>query len=314
MSTLKIYLFRRFLIKKSGQSIEGLDSQKVKELLCYLLLNQQRPHTREKLSSLLWPSSNESQAKQYLRQTLWQLQSTLESELDDDVPLLLVETNWIQVNQTADYWVDVAEFEHLYNYVRGKEGSSLNGVEVEKIKLGITLYRGDFLENWYQDWCVFERERLQNIYLAMLDKLLGRCEALRTYEQGLMYAMQILQFDRAHERTYRRLMRLYYYAGDRTNALRQFVRCTTILLDELGVEPSRRTVTLYEQIKADRLSLKEELLEKHTSANLPNKTSGSSQADILIRLRRLKETLLHAQRQVEQEIDAVTRIPNNFDI
>ena len=42
-----------------------------------------------------------------------------------------------------------------------------------------SVYRGDLLEGCYQDWCLFERERLQNAYLAMLDKLMVRCHGDR---------------------------------------------------------------------------------------------------------------------------------------
>jgi two-component SAPR family response regulator len=93
----------------------------------------------------------------------------------------------------------------------------------------VALYHGDLLEDWFQDWCLYERERLQNIYLAALDKLMDYCEASRDYDAGLAYGTRILRHDLARERTHRRLMRLYYLAGDRTSALRQYDRCVQIL-------------------------------------------------------------------------------------
>jgi len=38
----------------------------------------------------------------------------------------------------------------------------------------VRLSYADLLEGWYQDWCLYERERLQNIYLLILDKLMVR--------------------------------------------------------------------------------------------------------------------------------------------
>ena len=52
-------------------------SSKALELLCYLVLHRDRAHTREALSRLLWPDAPDGQAKKYLRQTLWQLQTNL---------------------------------------------------------------------------------------------------------------------------------------------------------------------------------------------------------------------------------------------
>src|SRR5256885_11705620 len=91
------------------------------------------------------------------------------------------------------------------------------------------------------------------MYLTLLDKLLCYCATHQDYETGQAYGALLLRHDRAHERTHRQLMRLHYRAGDRTAALRQYERCRTALSEELDVKPDRRTVTLYEQIRADQL-------------------------------------------------------------
>src|SRR5438128_1039451 len=58
------------------------------------------------------------------------------------------------------------------------------------------LYRGDLLEGWYSDWCLYERERLQHMYLAMLDKLMEYSESHQEYETGQTYGMRALRYDR----------------------------------------------------------------------------------------------------------------------
>src|SRR5690606_21846309 len=114
------------------------------------------------------------------------------------------------------------------------------------------LYRGELLEGWYQDWCLQVRERLQNQFLTMLDKLMGYAEQQRAYETALAYGARILHVDAAHERTHQRMIRCWYLSGDRTAALRQYEQCCAALNDELGVEPALQTTTLYESIRADQ--------------------------------------------------------------
>lgn len=80
--------------------------------------------------------------------------------------------------------------------------------KVKEMKEAIDLYRADLLEGRYQDWCLIERERFQNLYLMMLGKLISHCEEEKEYEAGLEYGERILKMDRAHERTYRKMMRL----------------------------------------------------------------------------------------------------------
>ena len=78
MDRLEISLFGKFNVSHSGRSLLGFESRRVQELFAYILLQPQRPHARETLSSLLWDGNSSKQAKKYLRQALWQLQSALE--------------------------------------------------------------------------------------------------------------------------------------------------------------------------------------------------------------------------------------------
>jgi DNA-binding SARP family transcriptional activator len=302
MSQLNISLFGKFCIRYNGKDIAGLDSLKVQELFSYLLLYRHQPHTREKLAALLWPDSSAAQSKRYLRQTLWQLQAEIDSSVPNAPEMLLVESEWIQINESADFRLDIAFLEKAFTSVQGKHGANLDATNSACLDDATHYYRGDLLENWYQDWCIFERQRLQSIYLAVLDKLMEYCEFHQKYEIGVVYASHILRYDQAREQTHRRLMRLRYLAGDRTGALRQFQRCADVLDKELGVKPSQRTEKLYQQIVADQ-PLANEIMSAVAYQPLPLTTSPLPH--ILSHLHALKRTLHNAEEQVAQEIKSV---------
>jgi DNA-binding SARP family transcriptional activator len=300
MSLLHVSLFGRFQARNDQQEVAGLAAHKVQELLTYLLLYRDYPHPREVLADMLWSDSSPSQSKRYLRKTLWQLQAALDSQ----IPLrngraLLVDPGWIQLNPGAELWLDVAEFEQVFEKVKGVPGTQLGSRRAGSLQSAVDLYQGDLLEGWYQDWCLYERERLQHMYLIMLDKLMSHCESHGKWEAGLAHGALVLRYDRAHERTHRRLMRLHYLAGDRTSALRQYQRCLTALDQELGVKPSRRTAVLYEQLCADKLD--EIALAPLESSDVASLTLLS----VLGRLRYFQRLLVVAQTQVEQDIQAV---------
>ena len=115
----------------------------------------------------------------------------------------------------------------------------------------VDLYRGDLLEGWYQDWCLFERERLRTMYMMTVEKLLAYHLMHGELDEGFACGERILRHDRAHERTHWRLMRLRYLGGDRTGAMRQYDACVAALREELDVAPSERTTSLYELIRSD---------------------------------------------------------------
>ena len=251
---LSIRLFGSFAVQRDGQYLPGLEAHKVQELLAYLLIHRGRPHPRETLAALLWGESTTAQSKKWLRQALWQLQSALDAaKPPGSEGALLTGPDLIQFNTRSDVWLDVTDFEHAFALSQGVAGEALDDMIAGCLRDAAALYRGDLLEGWYADWCLFERERLQNAYLMMLDKLMAHCETCCDYEVGIDYGMRILRCNRARERTYQRLMRLYYLAGDRATALRQYERCVAALVEELSVRPSARTTALYDQIRADRL-------------------------------------------------------------
>jgi DNA-binding SARP family transcriptional activator len=302
MSAIRFQLFGKFCVSAAERELD-LHAPKHQELLCYLLVHRDRPHPRETLASLLWGENSTDKSKKYLRQALWQIQHALESGLGaPGGGVLVVENEWVQFNAAADLWLDVAAFERAFALAQGGAGHDLGGAAVAALRAAVEMYRGDLLEGWYQDWCLFERERLQNIYFRMLDKLMSHCEAARDYEQGQIYGSLILRQDPARERTHRQLMQFYYGAGDRTAALRQYERCAAALDGELGVKPDRRPTALYQQIKAD------DCPPSTSDAPPPSESSTISLPKLLSRLRRLQKNLFDAQQQIQQDIKAVELI------
>jgi DNA-binding SARP family transcriptional activator len=321
MTKTTIHLLGKLCVRRNEQVIGSLDGCKVQELFAYLLLYRDRPHPRETLAGLLWCDSPVERSKKYLRQSLWQLQSVIGSQSTSN-SLLLVEPHWIQVNQKSQFWLDLEVFERVYKQVQGVPGRQLNAERVEALHSAVRLYKGDLLEGCYQDWCLYERERLQGMYLAMLDKLSGYSEARGDYESGLEFGLRILRYDRARECTHRRMMRLYYLAGDRTGALHQYERCVAALNEELAVKPAQSTVALHEQIRADRLTSpkmhfigldqpREEIAAGPSTASRAMGQIRVPLPEVRDRLIHLQEVLANVQSLVRQDIQAIELLLNH---
>lgn len=302
MSSWKVTLFGKFNIAYDGKKINRIKARKVQELLCYLLIFKDHPQPRELLSEALWRDHPAEKSRKYLRQTLWRLQSNLRMNGRSSDPLLLIEQDWIQLNLPADFWLDVVEFEKIFDLVKGKKAQELSVRDFRSLENAAEIYTGNLLEGWYQDWCIFERERFQTMHLMLLDKLVQYCELQQWYEIGLTYGLEILRHDQAYERTHRQLMRLYFLAGNRTEALHQYARCVTALQDDLGVEPSERTKQLHEQIRLDTFKQPNPVVE-----NAPSQVDESTFAlnKVLGHLERFAETMKTIESKVQQEIDVL---------
>ena len=304
VSAFRIYLFGEFIAQYHHFEIEPFPSAKAKELFCYLLLHRDRSHSREVLASLLWGDCPTAQSKKYFRQTLWQLQQALHAHSPrNSSRLLRVDDESLRLDSQPQLWLDLAVFEQAFVSLRGIAGEQLNEQQGRSLYDAVSLYKGDLLEGHYQDWCLYHRERLQNIYTTMLDKLMGYCEVYRKFEAGMAHGELLLQQDQACERTYYRLIRLHYLAGDRAGALRQFQRCEIALQKELGVLPSRQTIELYNQVRADKL-------ETNSDASRQLRESSAVEtrkSPLLPRLRAIRSLLLKVQNRLEREIQEVDR-------
>jgi DNA-binding SARP family transcriptional activator len=252
MAQFGFSLFGKSRLHRDGRIVEDLEAGKAQELLFYLLLHRDRPHPREVLGDLLWSDLSTSQSRKYLRQALWKLHSVLDGPgMRQGSSILLVDSAWLGINPAADFTLDVAVFESAFSVVEDVPGEELTNEAACSVQVAVDLYRGDLLEDWYQDWCIYERERLQNLYLILLTKLMIHREARGRYETGILSAIRLLRYDPANERAHRALMRMYYRIGDRTAALRQYRRCVDVLQAELGVEPAESTGALYRAICRD---------------------------------------------------------------
>ena len=147
---------------------------------------------------------------------------------------------------------------------------------------------------------MFHRERLQNLYLAILEKLISYCEVRQDFESGQAFGELLLRQDEARERSYYRLMRLRFLAGDRAGALRLFQRCAAALQRELGVAPSKRTIELYNRVRADE----PDVTPEHAAAEA-RPAGGLGMARVMPRLLRLRSLLARVQRQLQQDIREV---------
>lgn len=297
MNTLRVSLFPRFRLEHENQRVE-IDIRKVQELFSYLVLFHAKAHHREELAGLLWHEASAIQSRRMLRKTLWQLQNVLKEKWK----VLYVENEWLQLDPQADVWVDALIFEQTYDSVHGIPGRQLTADQIEVLRMAAELYVGDLLEGWYYDWCVYERERFQFMYLAILDKLIGYFEANGQYELGIEYATRTLRYDNTREQTHRQMMMLYYMAGDRIAALHQFERCRAILLEEIGVEPDQQTLSLYTRIRANLLSLPGSLYGSAATLPLPQLYV------IFERLHYLHKSLGELQQEVDKEIGLVKQL------
>lgn len=224
----------------AGNLLRTFKSRKVEALLVYLA-STGRDHPRDVLAEMFWPGRSQSQAMANLRPALNNLRQHV-------APYVVITRDTAGMNPASRYWVDAADFEARLDAVDRLQGS-------QPLEDALNLYRGDFLEGFYvdsadfEDWATLERERLRFRMIAATDRLIACYLEQADYTAGIGQATRILQLDPLREESHRQLMLLLTLSGQRSAALAQYQTCCRVLMDELGVEPTSETTTLYERIR-----------------------------------------------------------------
>jgi DNA-binding SARP family transcriptional activator len=245
---LKLELFGPGKAQYLNNLLNGFPNQHCYLLLCYLLLNRETRHSRERLASLFWAEDSPATSRKYLRNNFWRLRRALQAIGISPETYLYGDHDHIAFLNSSPYWLDVERFEEAVSRCQKIPGEALSPAQADHLQEAMGLYQGDLLQGIYEDWCLQDRERLRLMYLNGLSKLMVFHESHGTYEDALTCGERILMLDNVREKVHRRMMRLFWKLGDQDAAVAQYKRCVQILGDELGIPPIEKTRQLYQEI------------------------------------------------------------------
>ncbi|MDX1686527.1 MAG: tetratricopeptide repeat protein [Candidatus Promineifilaceae bacterium] len=242
---LHIYLFGGFRLQTQDTPLPTIRSRVARSLFAYLVTYRERPHTRRLLAGLFWPDETEARARRRLSQALWEIRTVLR-QLDSPHAHLLADKETLQFNSQAPYWLDVEAFQERIQQADVEPSPP----SLALLEEAIDLYAGDFLAGYYDDWAIVEREKQRDRFLETLQSAVRVGKAQGLHEKALAFALRLTRADPLREEGHREAMRLYVLLDRPEEALQQYERCRQALDEELGVDPSPATRTLYEETRA----------------------------------------------------------------
>jgi DNA-binding SARP family transcriptional activator len=239
-------------------------TRKVMALLIYLAV-EGRLHSREKLTVLLWPESEEAQGRMLLRRSLMLLRQGLHEESEPPGQAhILVEREALGCNFSSALHLDVREVQKAVQASRDPASSTPGNTSpahasraiVAQLQAAAALYRGNFLEGFmlddapdFDDWLRLQREAWHTRIVLIFDRLSSLQFHRGEVTEAVEVAMRWLAYEPLNETVYQRLMQLYLALGNRDAALRTYETCRNMLAGELRAKPAPETEALRERIK-----------------------------------------------------------------
>lgn len=213
------------------------DSAATKELF-FLVLAHPQGLRKEQILGALWATTSLAKANAIFHSTAYRMRRAL-------FPNCLVYANGLyRLNDKLDLLDDVSEFVRLINQAKSAGAEDC----IALYRDAEALYRGDYFEDCYSDWCIPIRDDLKEKYLTALEGLADCHLKHGDNEQAQSLYLKILEQDCYREDVYQALMTLQLRAGDRAGVVRTYQRSVDAL-KELNLEPSSETRALYEQAR-----------------------------------------------------------------
>jgi len=269
MTALKLSLLGGFEARLSSGSSLGLPT-KAQGLLAYLAVRPGQRHSRDKLAALLWGDKSDEHARGGLRRTLVELRRALATTQPQ---VLQAEDRGLALDPER-VEVDTVRFER-----RVAEGT------LGALEEAAALYRGDLLQGFsvyepaFEEWLVAERERLREMAVGALARLLSQQSEARSTERAIQTALRLLALDPLQEAVHRTLMRLYARQGRRGAALKQYQVCVAVLRRELGTEPESETKRLSQDLLRHSIDPEQSTAARANAGSRAGGEAGIAMAD-----------------------------------
>ena len=214
---------------------------RLQALLAYLALNRHQPQTRATIITALWPDTSESSGRNRLRNLLYQLRQVL-PEHDALITIDPTSLKWLT---DTDCDLDIAHFEAELALASQQTESLSRELHLAR---AVELYNGDLVPGCVDEWIEEPRLRLRNQLTDALAELISLAEVRHAWDAAEEYTERLLRHDPLHEATYCRAMQSCARRGELAGVMRIYARCCDVLAQELDVEPSAATQSLYRQL------------------------------------------------------------------
>lgn len=238
-----------FRVRRGGWTTDGgswtrpVDARLVR----FLLIHGEAPVPTDRIFEALWPGLDADGARRSLQVSASRIRQLLDHP-EPSQSIIEASRDAYRLRLSPGDVLDWQQFERAADVALDRTASSLPLLERAH-----SLWGGEPLpEEAYSDWASGWRARLVDRCVEVLVALIGAHERDGDDTSAVRVVRELVDLDPYDERSHRLLMAALARLGRRGQALRQYLVCRRMLLDDLGVEPSPVTSALHADILAGR--------------------------------------------------------------
>jgi LuxR family transcriptional regulator, maltose regulon positive regulatory protein len=245
LTDLKMMCLGGLAFQKRSEKIDDKLWQKKKRklILAYLMLEPGMEMTKDQVVDTFYPETPIDSVENIFYQSVSRLRKIL--TLEGGTSLIVYKDKSLKLNEDYIYYTDVGEFEELCR----KAESSNNAIEkAELYKKALDLYKGSFMEGYYDDWVDEKRQMINNLFFNAGETLLEILEKQDNISEVVNYSRKIIDADNTNETAYESIIKALMKSGNAKGAEDTFKEMKRNFKKELGEEPDDRLIQRIQQI------------------------------------------------------------------
>lgn len=217
---LQLSLLRGFELRAHDQAADV--PHNVQRLLAFLAVSG-TPQHRVKIAGTLWTDSSDERAAANLRTALWRARRI-------DGGLVATRGSYIRLGDQVEIDLERA--------VERARQVVIDPLQCDPSAVPRIFAIDDLLPEWYEDWVLFERERLRQLLLHSLEILCGQLSQSGRHGLAIEAGLAAVAAEPLRESAQRALIAAHVQEGNIGEAVRQYDQFVLVLADSLSIEPS----------------------------------------------------------------------------
>lgn len=223
-------------------------TRRARDILCFIASRRHRRASKDTIIDMFWGDSDHEAVEKNFHPTVSHIRKALNSNQPLKQNFLIYRDGDYQLSQEFSYRIDVEEFEALLK--TGEDARRSRRFEDcnEAYESALTLYRGEFMQGSCESWVEEQRTYYREQYLRILETLAKAAQKTEDWQRSMLLAKRILHEDQFREDIHCMVMKAHAALGNRGAVKDQFEALKEVLHRELGVEPSKDTKRLYQEL------------------------------------------------------------------
>lgn len=223
-------------------------TKRARDIICFIASRAHHRASKDTIIDTFWGEADPALIEKNFHPTISHIRKALNSNQSLKQNFLLYRDGDYILPPDFSYRFDHEDFDRL---VREGETARRAGQTEQYTALyeaAAALYRGDFMQNCFDEWVDEQRSYYQEQYLRILEALTNAAQKAADWDRVTTLAQKILRVDPFREDIHGLQMRAAAAVNNRAAVKEHYEGLKRLLRKELGVEPAPETQRLYREL------------------------------------------------------------------